>query len=65
MKNNMKVVGMGEALWDVLPEGKKIGAHPQILLTMYLNLGSTAAHAARSVMILLAKNLWRISIVRM
>ncbi|MBD5184689.1 MAG: carbohydrate kinase [Bacteroidales bacterium] len=28
MKNNMKVVGMGEALWDVLPEGKKIGGAP-------------------------------------
>jgi len=24
----MKVVGMGEALWDVLPEGKKIGGAP-------------------------------------
>lgn len=23
--NNDVVVGMGEALWDVLPEGKKIG----------------------------------------
>ena len=22
------VVGMGEALWDVLPEGKKIGGAP-------------------------------------
>ena len=28
MKNNMKVLGMGEALWDVLPEGKKIGGAP-------------------------------------
>ncbi len=30
MKNNCKnvVVGMGEALWDVLPEGKKIGGAP-------------------------------------
>ncbi len=27
MKNNV-VVGMGEALWDVLPEGKKIGGAP-------------------------------------
>lgn len=25
---NKKVVGMGEALWDVLPEGKKIGGAP-------------------------------------
>jgi len=30
MENNMEkiVVGMGEALWDVLPEGKKIGGAP-------------------------------------
>ncbi|MCX4333988.1 MAG: carbohydrate kinase [Bacteroidales bacterium] len=27
MENNM-IVGMGEALWDVLPEGKKIGGAP-------------------------------------
>ena len=27
MKNKI-VVGMGEALWDVLPEGKKIGGAP-------------------------------------
>lgn len=26
--NNDVVVGMGEALWDVLPEGKKIGGAP-------------------------------------
>ncbi|MCH5221738.1 MAG: carbohydrate kinase [Muribaculaceae bacterium] len=26
--NNQLVVGMGEALWDVLPEGKKIGGAP-------------------------------------
>lgn len=25
---DMKVIGMGEALWDVLPEGKKIGGAP-------------------------------------
>lgn len=31
--NNDVVVGMGEALWDVLPEGKKIGGgHLRILL---------------------------------
>lgn len=28
MKNNGLVVGMGEALWDILPEGKKIGGAP-------------------------------------
>lgn len=28
MKNNVLVVGMGEALWDVLPEGKKLGGAP-------------------------------------
>ena len=26
--NNI-IVGMGEALWDVLPEGKKIGSQDQ------------------------------------
>lgn len=26
--NNNKIVGIGEALWDVLPEGKKIGGAP-------------------------------------
>ena len=26
--NNHIIVGMGEALWDVLPEGKKIGGAP-------------------------------------
>lgn len=26
--NRNIVVGMGEALWDVLPEGKKIGGAP-------------------------------------
>lgn len=26
--NNTIVVGMGEALWDMLPEGKKIGGAP-------------------------------------
>ena len=25
---NQIIVGMGEALWDVLPEGKKIGGAP-------------------------------------
>lgn len=33
MKNY--VVGMGEALWDVLPEGKKIGGAPPISPIMY------------------------------
>ena len=28
MNNNNIVVGMGEALWDVLPEGKKLGGAP-------------------------------------
>lgn len=27
-KNNKYVVGLGEALWDVLPEGKKLGGAP-------------------------------------
>lgn len=28
MKQNQKVVGIGEALWDVLPDGKKLGGAP-------------------------------------
>ncbi len=28
MNNHLTTVGMGEALWDVLPEGKKIGGAP-------------------------------------
>lgn len=28
MNTNDVVVGMGEALWDMLPEGKKIGGAP-------------------------------------
>lgn len=34
---NRMVVGIGEALWDVLPEGKKIGGLLQILLIMFHN----------------------------
>ena len=38
------IVGMGEALWDVLPEGKKIRrCSGKLLLTMYRNSVSTAA----------------------
>ena len=37
MENNNIVVGMGEALWDVLPEGKKIGGAPLTLRTMCRN----------------------------
>jgi len=33
--NNTIVVGIGEALWDVLPEGKKIEGLQQILHIMY------------------------------
>ena len=36
MTMNDIIVGMGEALWDVLPEGKKIGG------IMYRNLALTA-----------------------
>ena len=35
--NNI-IVGMGEALWDVLPEGKKIGGAPANLPIMYHSL---------------------------
>jgi len=37
--NNI-IVGMGEALWDVLPEGKKIGGAPA---NMYHSLVLTVA----------------------
>ena len=33
--NNI-IVGMGEALWDVLPEGKKIGGAKNICLIHYI-----------------------------
>ena len=26
--DNKIIVGLGEALWDCLPEGRKIGGHP-------------------------------------
>ena len=32
--NNI-IVGMGEALWDVLPEGKKIGGAPANFCLLY------------------------------
>lgn len=28
MKGNRTVVGTGEVLWDILPDGKKIGGAP-------------------------------------
>ena len=40
--NNI-IVGMGEALWDVLPEGKKIGGARQTLPIMYHSLVLTVA----------------------
>lgn len=36
MKN--LVIGIGEALWDILPDGKKIGGAPANFLIMYLSL---------------------------
>ena len=39
--NNI-IVGMGEALWDVLPEGKKIGGLRQTSLIMFHNSALTA-----------------------
>ena len=32
---NDLVVGMGEALWDVLPEGKKIGGARQFRISRF------------------------------
>jgi hypothetical protein len=43
---NSIIVGMGEALWDVLPEGKKIGGAPANFI-MCLSLVSTAALSVR------------------
>lgn len=40
--NNI-IVGMGEALWDVLPEGKKIGGAPANFAYHVCNSVSTAA----------------------
>ena len=42
--NNI-IVGMGEALWDVLPEGKKIGGAPANFA--YHSSVSTAAWLVR------------------
>ena len=39
--NNI-IVGMGEALWDVLPEGKKIGGAPANFAYLFHSLVSTA-----------------------
>lgn len=35
---NDVIVGMGEVLWDMLPEGKKIGGAPANLLIMCRNM---------------------------
>lgn len=40
--NNTIVVGMGEALWDVLPEGRNWAGLRLISLIMYLSLVWTA-----------------------
>lgn len=37
------VVGMGEALWDVLPEGKKIGGAPANFAITYPSSDCQAA----------------------
>lgn len=42
MNNHPIVVGMGEALWDVLPEGKNWAALPPTLLITYHNLALKA-----------------------
>ena len=39
---NNTIVGMGEVLWDMLPEGKQLGELRLILLTMLLSSGSIA-----------------------
>ena len=44
---NDLVVGMGEALWDVLPEGKKIGGRPPISHITFLNSDFRAVWSAQ------------------
>ena len=44
---NSIIVGMGEALWDVLPEGKKIGGAPANFAYHVSQLVSTAALSVR------------------
>lgn len=40
---NNTIVGMGEALWDVLPEGKKIGGAPANFAYHVSQFGLTVA----------------------
>jgi fructokinase len=42
-----RVVGLGEALWDILPEGKQIGGAPLNFAYISLLLGGRAALASR------------------
>ena len=49
MKQNRYVVGLGEVLWDVLPEGKKLGGAPANFAYhagQFLGMGSTVAISA-------------------
>lgn len=39
---NNTIVGMGEVLWDMLPEGKQLGGAPANFATMLLSSGSIA-----------------------
>ena len=47
---NQIIVGMGEALWDVLPEGKKIGGAPANFAYHVSQFGLTAGWSVRLAM---------------
>ena len=61
---NQIIVGMGEALWDVLPEGKKIGGARQTSLIMYHNSVLTARWSVRLAMTNWVMRYLRILMVR-
>ena len=57
---NNTIVGMGEVLWDMLPEGKQLGGARLILLTMLLSSGSIAGLLVLSGMIGWETRSWKV-----
>ena len=47
MEKKQSVIGIGEALFDVLPEGKKLGGAPANLLTTFHSSDSKAVRSAQ------------------
>lgn len=47
MNESMCIVGLGELLWDVLPEGPQLGGAPSNFAVMAARLGNNAALATR------------------